>query len=370
MHTLPHDAPVTPGWLTAVLRASGALPTGEVTRVTLRENTAFNSAALHLEAVYSSGAPASAPSRLFLKRNIPAAWAAEAGVREVAFYQMIAPHLPYLPMIVPCYGAEADKAAGQTYCLLLDVSDTHDAPFTRDDLLAWRGVPSSTQLDQVVDTIAAFHAYWWEHPALGATAPDITPWYRTRALWDQYLHESHEEWASFIAAEGDWFPTDLRALYERILAGQPAWWDRYLAPRVTTHRNLTLSHCDGYLSQYLCPRNGISAPTYLIDFQGPKGDFCSNDLVHLFATFWTQEQRHQDQRELRCLRRYHAALQAHGVRGYSWDQLLDDYRLMLICMLQLTVWDQTNGSARSYWWPKMQCLVAAYRDHDAGRLLA
>lgn len=370
MSTLPPDAPVTAAWLTAVLRANGALTTGEVTRVVPRDNTAFNSAALHLEVAYSADAPPGAPTRLFLKRNIPAAWAVAAGAREVAFYQMIASHQTHLPMIVPCYGAEADEAVSQSYCLLLDVSATHDAPVTRDDLLGGRAVPSVVQLDQVVDTIAAFHAYWWEHPALGATAPDITPWYRTRALWDQYLRESHEEWAAFMAAEGEWFPADLRALYEHILAGQPAWWDRYLAPRVTTHRNLTLSHCDGYLSQYLCPRPGMTGPTYLIDFQGPKGDFCSNDLVHLFATFWTSEQRHQNQRELRCLRRYHHALQARGVRDYSWDQLLDDYRLMLTCMLQLTVWDQTNGSARSYWWPKMQCLVAAYRDHDAERLLA
>lgn len=359
MNTFPSDAPVTPAWLTVALRQHGALPTGAVAHVTPRANTAFNSAALHLELAYTPDAPASAPTRLFLKRNIAAPWAAAAGAREVAFYHMIAPHAAHLPMIVPCFGAEADETTGQSYCLLLDVGETHTAPVTRDDLLAGRGVPTPAHLDAVVDTIAAFHAYWWQHPALGHGAPDITPWYRDRACWDTYLKESHDEWASFIAAEGHWFPADLRALYERILAGQPAWWERYLA----------LSHCDGYLSQYLCPREGHTGPTYLIDFQGPKGDFCTNDLVHLFATFWTPDQRHEADRELRSLRRYHTALQAHGVRDYLWNELLDDYRLMLTCMLQLTVWDQTNGSDRSYWWPKMQCLAAAYRDHDAARLV-
>lgn len=363
------DESVTSGWLSAVLRATGALPTGEVSRVTPRANEAFNSAALHLEVAYSADAPPDAPARLFLKRNIAAPWAIEAGAREVAFYRLVAPYRAELPMIVPCYGAEADEATGRSYVLLLDVSATHQAPVTRDDLLAGQGVPSQAHLDLVVDTIAAFHAFWWEHSALGTTALGITPWYRDRAAWDESMKDGHDEWAAFIAAEGEWFPDSLRTLYECILAGQSTWWDRYLAPRVTTHRNLTLSHGDGYLSQFLCPREGASGPTYLIDFQGPKGDFATDDLVHLFAIFWTPEQRHEGDRELRCLRRYHDALQAHGVRGYTWEQLLDDYCLRLICMLQVTVWDQTNGSARSYWWPKMQCLAAAFRDHDAWRLL-
>lgn len=67
-------------------------------------------------------------------------------------------------------------------------------------------------------------------------------------------------------------------------------------------------------------------------------------------------------REERLLRRYHEALAAQGVRGYSWEMLLADYRLALAYMLSYPVWDASNGSRKSYWWPKLQCLTSAFQD--------
>jgi hypothetical protein len=42
---------------------------------------------------------------------------------------------------------------------------------------------------------------------------------------------------------------------------------------------------------------------------------------------------------------------------------------MIIIFLQVAIWDQTNGSKRDYWWPKLQCLVSAARDLDSLSLL-
>jgi hypothetical protein len=69
------------------------------------------------------------------------------------------------------------------------------------------------------------------------------------------------------------------------------------------------------------------------------------------------------------LRHYLTALHAHGVTNYTWDELLEDYRWMVIIFLQVAIWDQTNGSKRDYWWPKLQCLVGAARDLDSLSLL-
>ena len=46
---------------------------------------------------------------------------------------------------------------------------------------------------------------------------------------------------------------------------------------------------------------------------------------------------------------YLATLQAHGVTNYTWEQLMEDYRLMSLIFLQVAIWDQTNGSVRDYW---------------------
>jgi hypothetical protein len=72
---------------------------------------------------------------------------------------------------------------------------------------------------------------------------------------------------------------------------------------------------------------------------------------------------------VRLLRRYHGALLAHGVKGYEWDDLVVDYRLMLILRIFLPVWDASNGSPRAYWWPKFRCLTDAYRDWRCEELL-
>jgi hypothetical protein len=366
---LAPDAPITPEWLTSALREGGALPQGEVAAVHLRANDAFNSAAAHLEVRYSSDAPETAPRRLFLKRAIAAEWALRAGAREVAFYQFVAPHRARLPMLVPCYAAAVDAASGQSFCLLLDVSETHAPPVTREQLIAG-AVPAEALLDQVVDALAAFHAFWWEHPLLGQSTFELPSWYADEARHAQFVEETRRNWARFLEAEGAWFPEALRLLYEQVLAGYPVLWERYIRQRVATHRRMTLSHGDCYLSQFLCPAPGTSSQTYLIDFQGPAADFGAMDLVFLFATFWPPAQRREGQREERLLRRYHQALAAQGVRGYSWETLLTDYRLALTYMLSYPVWDRNNGSRKDYWWPKLQCLAGAFQDWQCFKLLA
>ncbi len=369
-NVLPASAPITAAWLTAVLRDSGALPHGAVVSVTPRANAAFNSAALHLDLTYTPDAPATAPARLFLKRNIAADWARASGQSEVGFYHLVAPHAAHLPMIVPCLAAAYDDDTHDSFCLLLDVSSSHSAPVTRDDLLASQGVPSDAHLEAIVDTVAGFHAYWWQHPALGTGAAETTPWYRDAAHFHAHVERRQREWSAFIADEGSWLSADLRLLCERVVDHLAGLWDPYLAPRVATHANLTLCHGDCYLSQFLCPRGDPTAgPTYLIDWQGAGADFAAFDLVHLFAFFWTPAQRHEHAREERLLRRYHERLMAHGVRDYAWDDLLADYRLLLTILLLYPIWDQTNGSRRDYWWPKLQCVAAAYQDLDCAQML-
>ena len=349
--------PVTPEWLTDVLYTHGALSQGRVIAIEQRHNDAFNSAVVHLAVAYSENAPASAPRKLFLKRNVEAEWAKRAGAEEVAFYKLVAPFAEELPMIIHCYAAEYDEANGTSYILLQDVSETHAPPVTRAQLIAYEGVPEQVQLEQVVDTVAQFHAFWWQHPLLNKDITGMMEYYsdfsQTQTFWD-----------SFIASEGAWFPADLRALYEEALANLPRLWERYLASRIPTFTNMTMSHSDCYLSQFLCPNTPTLGPTYLVDFQGSNTDFGAYDLVYLFATFWTHEQRKENNREVQMLHRYHEGLQSYGITGYSWDDLLTDYKVLLTYMLFYPVWDQTNGSSKDYWWPKMQCLISAYQDWD------
>lgn len=362
IHALAATDPITPEWLTEALRDADALPTGAVIAVETRANDAFNSTSAHLTLTYSADAPADAPRQLFLKRNLAQEWAIEAARDEARFYQAAARLDPRLPMIVPCYLAAYEEARGVSSLLLADVSATHAAPVTRHEQIRGDGVPDQRALDLAIAALAAFHACWWERLELGEVFP-AGGWYGGGEQFAAHVERRRSEWAQFIAAEGAWFPADLRAIYEDAFARAPYAWAADFGARLAERRAVTLGHGDCYLTQFLVPRAGVAAPTYLVDFQGVAADCPAFDLTHMFAAMWTRQQRQGDDRELRCLRRYHAGLLAGGVRDYAWDDLLADYRALLAIMLFYPVWDATNGSARSYWLPKMRNIVAAYQDH-------
>lgn len=354
-------AAITAAELTAILREAGALPRGVVVGVAVRANAAFNSAVAHLTVAYSPDAPPDAPTALLLKRNLEADWAVRDGATEVAFYRLVAPLAARLPMLLRAVVAAHDPASGDSLLLLPDLSATHATPTERARVLALEGVPTDAQLDGIAEALAAFHAHWWEHPALGSAPFAPSGLCGDREAYGRYIEGIAVDWAIFEAAEGANLPADLRATYEHALPRLPALWDRFLAGRVPARRNVTVAHGDCYFNAFLCPRDP-AGQTYIIDWQGPGVDFAARDLVYLCATFWTAAQRRAGDRERRLLRRSHDTLLTHGVRGYGWDDLARDYRLMLALRLFLPVWDMANGSSRAYWWPKMRCLAAAYGD--------
>jgi hypothetical protein len=367
---LPTPAPITPTWLTAALRASGALVRGEVSRVESAPTSAFNSSTSQLRLWYSNDAAPCLATDMILKRNIPEPWGIEAGAQEVAFYQQVArlPERP--PAIVPCFAAEYDPASGNSYLLLQDLSATHGHPVTRDQLISITdAVPPAHAIEWVVDTLAQHHAYWWDHDLLGGETFQIGYWSRNAERFGLYLQRRRVSWDSLVAGEEAWFPDDLRELYAGVLDHLEQHWRCYLEPRFQGGANLTLVHGDAYFSNFLCPNDPAGGTTYLLDWQEPVVDIGGYDLANLCATFWTSEQRHAAQREQQILRRYHATLQAHGVRDYAWDDLLTDYQTGLIFWLLMPVQDRYGGAGKDYWWPKMQCLVAAFREWRCADLL-
>jgi len=356
---------ITTAWLTAVLRQEGVSPHGEVVALDQQANDAFNSQTSHLIVTYSAGAPSNAPIRLVLKRNSRA-----DGEDEIKFYNLVPSLIDHPRIIVPCYAAAYDAASGDSYLLLQDLSATHAPPVTRDQQISIvNGVPSSQAIEQVVDALAQLHAYWWEHPLLEAGIFDVGYWLRNTERFGLYLQRRITSWQNLMSKEADWFPADLRELYEFALARLPSHWEHYLEPRFRTRTHITLTHNDAYFANFLCPRQSGTGATYLLDWQTPDFEIAGYDLANLCATFWNSEQRRENQREEQILRHYYAVLQAHGVHAYTWEDLLTDYKIGLIFWLLIPVQDCSDGSKRSYWWPKMQCLVAAFRDWHCEDLL-
>lgn len=140
----------TPAWFSQVLRENGILPIGAVETAEMHGNSAFNSNIGHFAITYSSDAPADVPTKLLLKLNSNG-----AGEAEIAFYQYVLARKIPLKMLLRSFGAHYDSKSGQSYLLLLDLSDTHSAPVTREHLLTGAGVPTMQALGAVVDTSRA-----------------------------------------------------------------------------------------------------------------------------------------------------------------------------------------------------------------------
>lgn len=251
-----------------------------------------------------------------------------------------------------------------------DLSEIHIPSRTRDQQIGIvEGVPPAIYIESVVDALAQLHAYWWDHPLIATDLFEIGYWSRNAERFEQYLQRRTTSWKTLISNEGAWFPDDFRELYEQVLTHLPHHWKSYLEPRFRTKTHLTLMHGDAYFANFLCSKNKTVGVTYLLDWQSYSFDIGGCDLANLCATFWTSEQRHEEQREQKILHHYYSVLQAHGVKNYSWDDLLIDYKIGLITWLFIPVQDCYDGSNRSYWWPKMQCLVTAFREWHCEDLL-
>ena len=340
---------ITKDWISEVLKV-------QVSQLTTRENPAFNSSVTHLDVNYTSGVDL--PRRVFVKLNRE-----HEGQNEIQFYRFAeGMDLPTLPTRL---GMDYDADSGFSYLMLEDVSETHAPPVTREQLKALDGVPLNETMNFIVDCIADFHATFWEHPQFG-TIPDTTEmrwWYRDEEFHARHVERRKLEWAKFTELYRDEVPSDWLLLGETALNKLPKLFERYIKPRLTSKRALTMSQGDCYLSQFLVPHTGYGK-AYLIDFQDTCVNFPAYDLVYMFATFWTRKQRNLLEKPF--LRRYYQRLRQRGI-DYGWDTLRDDYRLCLSYMLFDAVWNAASGSPREYWKPKMSCLVDAYRDWECAR---
>jgi thiamine kinase-like enzyme len=355
----------TPDRLTEILRQRGVLSKGRVLAVDHNASTAWNSRSYHLQAHYSEDTPSDAPRRLFLKMSMEPEW----GREEVEFYRFVEDKRATLPMLVRCYDAAYSEEDGMSHILLADLSATHLTPITKPQLLAGDTMPTQEHLEKMVDAIAGFHAYWWEHPQLGKGFARVRNWFDGEDAYKQHTKRRKREWAIFSEQAGHLVPTEARELYEKVLAHFPALWEQYLADRFGPMKHVTLSNGDCYFIQFLCPRIPGKDIAYLIDFDSVSTNLPPYDLVYMFATFWTPEQRNEGGREEKLLRRYHDALLAHGVNSYSWHDLLRDYRLCILYMIFDPVWDQTSGASETYWLPKLRCLTGAFMDLNCLSLL-
>jgi aminoglycoside/choline kinase family phosphotransferase len=279
----------------------------------------------------------------------------ERCVREVAFYQQIAP-LSALPVPRLYYGA-TDEETGR---VILVLEDLHSVRLG--DAL---GGCSTSEAALVVEQLAHFHAQWWNHPPLSTF-----PWL---PLWGRDTHIAQKRYVEcidpFLRRFGSRVPRRIRGVIDALATSYGAVRERLkLAPTTMIHADL---HLDNLLFSPPEEESGV----ILLDWQSVARGRGALDLgLFLFGSLDTPTRRAV---EGDLFWRYHDLLVAGGVTGYDFSQLVEDCQWVLLWLLGAkVVWlgsiEMESLSGREL------ALVdgslteesfAALLDHDAGSLL-
>ncbi len=222
----------------------------------------------------------------------------------------------------------------------------------------WPVPPTSEQCEQIVETYARFHAFWWNDARLGRS---IGAFLDTGAL-DMFVGAFPGLYGRFVDRLGDRLSAERRRLYERLIAAMPA-----LLARHRPHRDLTLVNGDAHVWNLLYPRDAASADVRLIDWSAWRIDTGTDDLAYMMAVHWYRERRRRLERPL--LDRYHAGLVAHGVTGYDRAALGDDYRLSVLWQLATPVWQAEHNLPAVIWWSHLERIFLAVDDLGCRDLL-
>jgi hypothetical protein len=341
-----------PDRLTAILRASGTLADGRVTAVRVGERRLSALATIvPLRAEYTSDSM-TAPTRLLLKMTrdgLAPALQALMGTREVAFYRHVAPLMPGGPF-PRCYDAAC--TTGRFHVLMEDLSETHSI------LTEWPVPPAVDACERIVDAWARLHAYWWRHPRLGGDLGAFLDSTGVASVAD----DLRERYARFAQTLGDRLGPTARATYARVLEA----WERLHVP-ARLYANYTLAHGDAHVWNVFYPRDGEATDLRIIDWDAWRVALGAADLAYMMALHWYPERRARLEGPL--LERYHVGLLAHGVTGYTLEDLRADYRLSVLGQLMVPVWQQSLGIHPAVWWSHLHRSLAAFEDLDCAALL-
>jgi thiamine kinase-like enzyme len=343
----------SPEHLTAALRKSGALGAARVADVTVTGSfTKLRSLTRRLHLDYD-GSAGDAPASLILKMGHldGAGRPGYANRNEIAFYREVAPALP-VGLVPRCFAAVGATDTSAWHLLLEDLTDTH---FIATE---WPLPPTSEQCADVVQALACVHAAWWDHPRLGDS---IGSW-RDPETFDRDLRSLAEQFARFTDRHGEMMPPERRDLYARLLDHAPRLLARY-----HSHRNLTVVHGDAHGWNFFLPRPDCGEGVRLLDWEGWSIDTATDDLAYMMAMLWYPDRRRRMERPL--LDRYHAALLAHGVRGYDRSALDDDYRLSVLWLITRPIAQAANNIAPRVWWNNLERIFLAVDDLSCRELL-
>jgi len=302
---------VTAAWLTSALAHSGALTAGAVAAFDVSPGRGNWSTNALLQVRYVNGSEGTLPQRLFLKMVNVDLGDDSFGASEVTYYTHDYAGVAGAPL-VRCHDAAFSEELQRYHVLLDDLSETH--------VEAEEKTPTLEYGLALAEGLAAMHARWWgtrRFTEAGAAMHNAAHIRRFIDISEAGVGPLLKRYKTEL--ESHW-PDAIHELY----AKHP----QALIERTRDDNGFTLIHGDTGEKNILVPRSG-DRPIYIIDRQPFDWSLTTwlgvYDIAYAIVLDWEVETRRN--LEIPILKRYHDQLVSHGVNGYSWKQLYDDYRL-------------------------------------------
>ena len=267
------------------------------------------------------------------RSGVLAASGAALGRREVDFYRCVRGR-PDRSLPVPvCHDASYDDDGGARV-ILEPLLTAPPVPLSRHDALVLS-----------IDALASIHAAFWGDAPL--------------------------RWSGALPLAGSGCPdtAGLRARLERacwraprILSDEDALTigdviESGVVEALARPGHRTLTHADLHADNVLFRARGQSVEAVVIDWQLYEAGIGPCDVAHLLAFGLEPQDRRAAEDVL--VRRYHAGLVAAGVRAYSLDACVADYRLGIARNLLVLLGLSDNGTLTA---AHADRALAAYRD--------
>lgn len=345
--------------ITEALRRSGVLGDGRVAEVAVEKSfPTLLSYFFRLRLTYE-GSHAGAPPSLMLKTGLVGGpggeW--EGSRREVAFYTEVASKMPG-GLVPRCFDGHWDAGTKAWHLLLEDLTDSHLIATT------WPLPPTLEQCESIVRTQARFHAAWWDDPRLGTTVGE----WPDGAAREQFMQRLAKQFTLFAEEVGDRLSVERREFYRRLLDQAPSLFARY-----RSHRHMTIVHGDAHVWNCFLPRPGGTGnvgprEAMLFDWDAWRLGVGTADLAYTMAMHWYPERRQQIEGGL--LDSYHDELVANGVQGYDHRALQEDYRLSVLWLITLPIWQHAGKIPPVIWWNNLERIHLAVDDFGCRELLA
>ncbi|HWF53130.1 MAG TPA: phosphotransferase [Solirubrobacteraceae bacterium] len=312
---------LTADWFTSALREGGTIPPSAA--VASATSSLIGTGQLGLVArseLDYDGECAGAPRTFVVK--LPSADAGSRGMgaamgvyeSEVRFYQEIA---PLLHAAIPrMHWGDVDPASGRFTLVIDDLSQTADVG----DMV---GGGTVAQAEIAIAQLAALQAPIWNDPCL------------TDKAW-----LSIDKTEMLFGAVAPAFELFAERFGERVSA-EHLELARGLVPKAAgSARRLwqppyVVAHGDYRLDNMMFGRGPGAPPLAVIDWQAARlGPPLLDAAIYLGSCLTAPERREHEERLLRI---YHERLRAAGIDDFSWDDVLNSYRVSSLYPFLLTI---------------------------------